>query len=212
MPDLEPYALYFIAAGAIVLLVGLLWLLIVAFKTGFIKKAAVPVLVILMGAAVALFVPVMGKLFPKPIDTTAKEEQKKGADGTVEERLTLTGATREQYAKLAGKKYAVIQWANADVTDEDAAALADQTELRELDLSNSQVTDATLEKLVRLPKLTKLFASKTKMTADGVKKFVLDNPDCKLSEIDFRDLTPPVKSADLRAWKEKDKDHRKFNN
>lgn len=212
MPDLEPYALYFIAAGAIVLLIGLLWLLIVAFKTGFIKKAFAPVLIILLGVAVALFVPVMGKLFPKPVDTTAKEEQKKTADGTVEERLTLTGSTREHYDKLKGKKYAVIQWANADVTDEDAAVLADQTELRELDLSNSQVTDATLEKVVRLPKLTRLFASKTRMTADGVKKHVLTNPDFKLTEIDFRGLTPPVTGADLREWKNKDKDNRKYNN
>lgn len=213
MPDLEPYALYFMAAGAVLLLVGLVWLLIVAFKTGFIKKAFVPVLVLLLGVAIALFVPVMTKLYPKPIQNTVVTEKKTDAQGNVEERLTLTGAKREDYAKLkGGTKYAVVQWANADVTDEDAAVLAEQTEMRELDLGNSQVTDATLEKLTKMPKLTRLYASKTKMTGDGVKKHVLDNPDCKLTEIDFRNLTPPVKGADLRAWKEKDKDNRKYNN
>lgn len=212
MPDLEPYTLYFLATGAACLLIGLLWLLVVAFKTGFIKKALLPVVVVLLGAAIALFVPVSTKLFPKPIQTTGVTEKKIDAQGNVEERLTLTGAKREEYAKLKAAKYAVVQWANGDVTDDDAAVLAEQSELRELDLSNSQVTDTTLAKLVKLPKLTKLFASNTRLTADGVKTHVLDNSDCKLTEIDFRKLIPPVKSADLRAWKEKDKDNRKFNN
>lgn len=212
MPDLEPYTLYFLGAGATFLLLGLIWLLVVAFKTGFIKKALLPVLVVLLGAVIALFVPAKGLFFPKPIQTTGVTEKKTDAQGNVEERLTLTGAKRDEYAKLKAAKYAVVQWANADVTDDDAAALVEQSELRELDLSNSQVSDATLEKLAKMPKLTKLFASKTKMTADGVKKHVLDNPDSKLTEIDFRNLTPPVKGADLRAWKEKDKDVRKFNN
>lgn len=212
MPDLEPFTPYFLATGAAVLVVGVVWLLLVAFKTGFLKKALLPVLVVLFGVAIALFVPAKGLFFPKPIQTTGVTEKKTDAQGNVEERLTLTGAKPEEYVKLKSAKYAVVQWANADVTDDDAAALTAQTELRELDLSNSQVSDATLEKLVASPKLTKLFASKTKMTADGVKKHVLDNPDCKLTEIDFRGLTPPVKSADLRAWKEKDKDNRRYNN
>lgn len=211
MLDLEPFALYFMAAGAAVLLAGLLWLVVVAFKTGFIKKAFVPVLVILLGAAVALFVPVTGKLFPKPIQDTGVGEKKKDTMGNVEERLTLTGAKREEYAKLNGTRYAVVQWANADVTDEDAAVLAEQTDLRELDVSNTQATDATLERLVKLPKLTKLYVARTKITADGVKTHVLDNPACKLVEIDVRGLTPPVPGAALREWKSKDP-ARKFNN
>ena len=200
------------AVGAAMLLIGLLWLLVVAFKTGFIKKALLPILVVLVGVGVALCIPVYNLINKPPIQDTGVVEQKKDAQGNVEERLTLTGAKREEYTKLKAAKYAVVQWANADVTDEDAAALAEQTEMRELDLSNSQVTDATLEKLAKLPKLTKLFASKTKMTGDGVKKHVLDNPDGKLTEIDFRGLTPPVKGPDLRAWQAKDTANRKFNN
>ncbi len=212
MPDLEPFAVYFLAAGAAVLFIGVLWLLWVAFKSGFIKKALLPLLVVLVGAGVALFVPVMNRLFPKPIDTKGKVEQKTDAEGKLEERLTLTGATREEYAKLKAARYAVIQWANKDVTDDDAAALAEQLELRELDLSNSQVTDATLEKVLKLPKLTKLFASNTKLSAEAVKKLVLDNDGCKLTEIDFRGLTPPVTGKMLRDWQAKDTATRKFNN
>lgn len=212
-PMPEKLSLPLLAVGGALLLVGLLWLMVVAFRTGFLKKALLPVLVVLLGVITAGFIPVYNTVYKPPVQTTAQEEKKTTASGQVEERITLTGAVRDEYAKLkAGSKYAVIQWANADVTDEDAAVLADQTELREVDLSNSQVTDATLERLVKLPKLTRLYAAKTKMTADGVKKLVLDNPDCKLTEIDVRGLTPPVPGAALRDWKSKDKDNRKFNN
>jgi len=207
MPDLEPYTLYFIAAGAALLLFGLIWLLVVAFKTGFIKKAFLPVLVVLLGVAVALFVPVSGKLFPKPIQTTGVTEKKTDAQGNTIELLTLTGAKREEYAKLkSGTKYAVIQWANKDVTDDDAAVLADQTELRELKLNDSQVTDATLERLVKLPKLTKLYIARTKITPDGVQKHILGNADCKLDEIDVTDLNVPGKA--VRDWKNADKNRK----
>lgn len=206
MPDLEPFALYFMAAGAAVFLIGLFWVLIVAFKTGFIKQAFMPVLVLLFGVVIALFVPAMTKLFPKPIQTTGVTEQKKDAQGNVEERLTLTGAKREEYAKLrGGTKYAVVQWANKDVTDEDAAVLTEQTELREVDLTDSQVTDATLEKLLKLPKLTRVYAARTKISGETVKKLIFENPDCKVNEIDFRGLTPPVPGAAQREWKNADK-------
>ena len=67
-------------------------------------------------------------------------------------------------------------------------------------------------RLVKMPNLKKLYAARTKFSASGVTKFVLTNPDCKLLDIDFRGLTPPVPSKALRDWKEKDKDNRKFNN
>ena len=205
MPDLEPYALYFMAAGAAVFLIGLFWVLIVAFRTGFLKKAFTPVLVILLGVLVALFVPASNIIRGKtPQQTTAATEQKKDTQGNVEERLTLTGAKREEYAKLTGgTKYAVVQWANEDVTDEDAAVLGEQTELRELKLNDSLVTDRTLERLVKLPKLTKLYIARTRVTPDGVQKHILNNPECKLMEIDVSDLNVPGKA--LRDWKNADK-------
>jgi hypothetical protein len=200
MPDLEPYTLYFLGGGAACLMVGLILLLVAAFKTGFFKKALLPVLLVLLGAAIALFVPVSTKLFPKPVQTTGVTEKKTDAQGNEELRLTLTGAKREEYARLKAAKYAVVQWANSDVTDDDAAALAEQSELRELKLNDAQVTDVTLERLVKLPKLTKLYIARTRVTPDGVVKHIFNNPACKLVEID---LNVPGKA--VRDWKAADK-------
>ncbi len=199
----EYLTLPLLATGGGILLIGLIWLLVVAFKTGFFLKALLPVLVILIGAAVALFIPAYNRIFPPPTDTKGKEEQKKTEEGVMEERLTLTGAKREEYAKLVGKKFAVIQWANADVTDDDAATLSDQTELREVKLNDSQVTNATLERLMKLPKLTKLYVARTKITPDAVVRLVFDNPASKVDEIDIGGLNVPGKA--VRDWKNADK-------
>ena len=207
----ERLALPLLAVGGILLVIGLLWLIVVACRTGFIKKALLPILFIILGVAAAGFIPVYNRIYPPPVQTTAQEEKKTTSTGEAEERLTLTGAKREEYAKLQGKKFAVVQWANPDVTDDDTAVLEGMADLREVDLSNSQVTDATLERLVKLPKLTKLYASRTKITADGVKKHILENPDSNLTEIDFRGLTPPVPGKALRDWQGKGP-NRKFNN
>jgi hypothetical protein len=207
MPDLEPFAMYFLAAGAALLFTGLMWMLIVAFKTGFIKKAFLPVLVILLGAVVALFVPVMTKVFPKPIDTRVKVEEKTNAAGETVLELTGTGAdTAELKAKLAEhKKYTTIQMANKGFTDDDLKVLDGMDQLTFIDLNDNPVSDATLERLVKLPKLTKLYAARTKISGETVKKLVFDNPECKLTEIDFRGLTPLVPSAAQREWKNADK-------
>lgn len=199
-----------LAVGGVLLVIGLLWLIVVAFRTGFIKKALLPILLIVMGVVAAGFIPVYNTIYKPPVQTTAQEEKKTTSTGEVEARITLTGANREEYAKLTGKKFAVVQWANADVTDDDTAVLESMPDLRELDLSNSQVTDATLERLVKLPKLTKLYISRTKITADGVKKHILESPDGKLTEIGVTGLSVPGKA--LRDWQAKDTKTRKFNN
>src|SRR5437899_2914318 len=60
-----------------------------------------------------------------------------------ERHLTLTGWDRTDYADFLGRKpdAVVLQMANADVTDDTLALLADMTRLRRLDVSHSQVTD-----------------------------------------------------------------------
>jgi hypothetical protein len=199
----EYLTLPLLATGGGILFIGLIWLLVVAFKTGFFLKALLPVLVILIGAGTALFIPVWNRLHPPPADTKGAGEQKKTQEGVVEERLTLTGAKREEYAKLVGRRFAVIQWANADVTDDDAATLADQTELREVKLNDAQVTDATLERLMKLPKLDKLYIARTKITPDAVVRLVFDNPASKVDEIDIGGLNVPGKA--VRDWKNADK-------
>lgn len=204
----ETWTLPLMAVGGALLLFGLLWLLVVAFRTGFIRRAFLPVLVVLLGVSVALFIPVYNRIFPPPLQTTAQ---------VFGDSITVTGATKDQLGVVMGHKgWKTIQAANRPseplaLTDDELAGLEGMTELEFIDLSNNPVTDATLERLVRLPKLTKLFAPKTRMTADGVKRLVLDNPDCKLAEIDFRDLDPPVPGKSLREWQAKDPTKRKFN-
>lgn len=210
----ETWTLPLLAAGGGLLAVGLLWLLIAAIRTGFFRKAILPVFLIVLGVAVAGFIPVYNRLYPPPPDTKVKVEEKKTDTGETVQELTGTGADTAQVKEklAASKNYAVIQIANKGFTDDDLAVLDGMEKLTFLDVTDNPVTDATLERLVKLPKLTKLYAARTKMTADGVKKHVLDNPDCTLTEIDVRGLTPPVPGAALREWKAKDKDARKFNN
>ncbi len=202
---LEKLSLPLLAVGAALVAIGLLWLLIVAFRCGFIKKALLPLLVVLVGAGTALAIPVYNRMYPPRIQTTAQ---------VFGDSITITGAKKDQLDVVMGHKgWKTIQAANGGLTDDDLAGLDGMDELKFIDLNdNKPVTDATLERLVKLPKLTKLFAARTGMTADGVKKCILDNPDCKLTELDFRGLTPPVPSKALREWQAKDTAKRKFNN
>lgn len=202
---LEKLSLPMLAVGAAMVAIGLLWLLIVAFRSGFITKALVPVFVVLLGAGVAIAIPVYNRLNPPPIQATAQ---------VFGDSITITGAKKSELAVVLGhKEWKTIQAANSGLTDEELAGLDGMTELEFIDLNdNPAVTDATLERLLKLPKLTKLYMAKTKVSGETVKKLILDNPECKLTEIDFRGLTPPVAGKSLREWQAKDTKTRKFNN
>ena len=202
---LEKLSLPMLAVGAAMVAIGLLWLLIVAFRSGFITKALVPVFVVLLGAGVAIAIPVYNRLNPPPIQATAQ---------VFGDSITITGAKKSELGVVLGhKEWKTIQAANSGLTDEELAGLDGMTELEFIDLNdNPAVTDATLERLLKLPKLTKLYMAKTKVSGESVKKLILDNPECKLTEIDFRGLTPPVAGKSLREWQAKDTKTRKFNN
>jgi hypothetical protein len=201
---LEKLSLPMLAVGAAMVAIGLLWLLIVAFRSGFITKALVPVFVVLLGAGVAIAIPVYNRLNPPPIQATAQ---------VFGDSITITGAKKDQLGVVLGhKEWKTIQAANSGLTDEELAGLDGMTELEFIDLNDNPVTDATLERLLKLPKLTKLYMAKSKVSGETVKKLILDNPECKLTEIDFRGLTPPVAGKSLREWQAKDTKTRKFNN
>jgi hypothetical protein len=196
----ETWTLPLMAVGGGLLLFGLLWLLVVAFRTGFIKRAFLPVLVVLLGVAVAGFIPVYNTINQPPVQTTAQ---------VFGDSITITGAKKDQLAVVLGHKgWKTIQAANAGLTDEELTGLDGMSELGFLDLNDNPVTDATLERLVKLPKLTKLFVARTKITPEGVAKHVLTNPDCRLTELDLTGLNVPGK--DIRDWKNADK-NRKVN-
>lgn len=205
---LEKLSLPLLATGAALVAFGLLWVLLVALRCGFIKRALLPLLVVLAGVGVALAIPVYNRMYPPPIQSTAQ---------VFGDSITITGAKKDQLGVVMGHKgWKTIQAASRpteplDLTDDDLVGLDGMTELEFIDLSNNPVTDATLERLLRLPKLTKVYLAKTKVSAETVKRLVLENENCKLTEIDFRDLSPPLKGADLRAWQAKDTKVRKFN-
>ena len=69
--------------------------------------------------------------------------------------LTLTGWDRTDYSLLRLEPdVALLQMANADVTDETLESLKEMKALQELDLNGTQVTDAGLKILKDLPSLT----------------------------------------------------------
>lgn len=196
---LEKLSLPMLAVGAALVAIGLLWVMIVAFRSGFIKKALLPLLVILIGAGVALAIPVYNRLYPTPVQSTAQ---------VFGDSITITGATKDQLGVVLGHKgWKTIQAAKAkdapELTDADLAGLDGMNELQFLDLNDQPVTDATLERLVKLPKLTKLYIARTKVTPDGVKKHLFENKEAKVSELDLSGLEVPSKA--VRDWKNEDK-------
>jgi hypothetical protein len=212
----EQITLILLIAGGVIILIGWLWLIVRCFRPllAFLKQAFAPVMLIIIGVALALFGPVYNKIYPAKPDATKQEVEVAKPDGSIEISVTL-GRKKEvdwlKTYKLANR----IQLNNPglELSDDDVKEIIDgRDNMTYLDISNQPVTDATLERLVKMPNLKKLYASKTKLTAEAVSKLVLTNPDCKLTEIDFSNLTPPVPGKALRDWKEKDKDNRKFNN
>lgn len=166
------------------------------------RRSIGPVLVMLLGGALAATPTVVNLVRGPQVQTTAAVETKPG-----EERITLTGATRDEYEKLRGRKFAVVQWANTDVTDADAELLRGMDSLREIDLNATQVTDRTLELLASLPNLEVVKVANTKATAEGVTTHLLKIP--KLRELDVRGLKVPRKA--LQDWKGGDKEKRYAN-
>lgn len=214
-----------LAAGAAVAAGGFLWLVVRAFRTrvwwglGVLvfapvglafaaahrRRAAAPLVVVLLGLAVTASPVVINRVYQPPREAVV--EQTNG-----ETRGTLTGATAAdvvEYLK-AHRGDAVLQMANrADVTD---AVLLDHVagmpNLRELDLNDTPVTDAGLAALATLPKLESLRVARTKATPAGVAKHVLGSK--TLVEIDVGGLGVPA--AALRAWKNADPGRRKYVN
>ncbi|MCU0704995.1 MAG: hypothetical protein MUF18_13545 [Fimbriiglobus sp.] len=198
---LEKLSLAMLALGAAMVVIGLLWLLIVAFRCGFIKRALLPLLVVLVGAGVAIAIPVYNRLYPTPIQTTAQ---------VFGDSITITGANKDQLGLVFGHKgWKTIQAAKAKdapaLTDEELAGLDGMNELQFLDLNDQPVTDTTLERLVKLPKLTKLYIARSRVTPDGIKQFVLENknPDFKVNELDISGIDVPSRA--VRDWKNADK-------
>lgn len=111
--------------------------------------------------------------------------------------VTVTDWDRTDYRDLLSRTDAVvIQMANRDVTDATLELLKQFPHLRELDLSETQVTDAGLATLAELP-LKTLRMKKTAITDAGFQQYL--SAKSSLVQLDLRETGVTAKS--LRTWK-----------
>jgi hypothetical protein len=113
--------------------------------------------------------------------------------------LNLTGWDRDDYSFLAERPDLVIlELGNPDVTDDTLDLLVGLSQLRELTLNDSAVSDVGLATLARLPALETLRIARTRITPEGLRRF-LDAPPRRLVSIDVSGNGIPT--AILRQWK-----------
>jgi hypothetical protein len=124
-----------------------------------------------------------------------------------ERHITLTGWDRSDYSILRNANdAAVVQMANMDVTDEALYHLVGMKKLKELDLNDSQITDAGLEVLAQLPALEIVRIRGTMVTDKGFGTWLAAKE--SLIQIDARGTA--ISSKSLRDWKALDKERRQF--
>jgi hypothetical protein len=213
MPQLdERTGFAILVAGACLFAVGFVWFVVRAFRTGptwgfvalipgvnllfpicHFRQAAQPLVLMLIGGLVAATPYAINAIVGERVSTDAKVEEKQG-----EERITLTKARPEEYAILRDKKtFAVIQWANADVTDEHVEMLRGMTELRELDLNTAAITDRSLAVIATLPKLESLRIGCPGITDEGFRQHIL--PLANLKQLDLTGAKQ-VKRSTASEW------------
>ena len=220
----ETYGIYVLVAGIVLALAGYIWLLLRAwghdwrwglalvlfppasllFLAVEFRRVVVPANVFLVGLLLILGTLGLNVLVVRHIDLGPRE---KIVDGEL--HLTLNGWDRpaDDYAVLEMKPNTVVlQMANSDVTDETVGFLAGLQKLQELDLNDTQVTDTGLAVLAQLPRLRVLRLRGTKITNDGFREHLLAKP--TLLELDVRETE--VASKTLRAWKNADKERRRY--
>lgn len=124
-----------------------------------------------------------------------------------ERHLSLTGWDGDSYQFLASKSdTALLQLANADVTDQTVTLLETWDRIRELDLNDSQITDVGLASLAKLKTLQVLRLRGTKISDVGFRSHLLSLPELK--NLDIRSTSI---SAELVAeWKQAKPGRRAF--
>jgi hypothetical protein len=209
---MERASIYLFLGGLALAAIGLLWFLVAAFRTkwwwglGVIllpplslffltrhgRKVEIPLVLMLLGGAVAAVPPAYSLVVP--IDLGPRERI---VDGEL--HLTLTGWDRKDYSVLKAKpKAVVLQMANPDVTDATLKHLGGMDGLRELDLNDSQVTDAGLKALEGLAKLETLRLRNTKVTDAGFAASLA--PREALRQLDLRGTR--VSREAVKAWRD----------
>ncbi len=213
-----------LATGAILLLCGLGWLVRRAFQTrkslgvflaftlpfgtpliyglATFRKSKPPLMLVLLGVIIGA-----GPFAYNQIHEYifGLGERERTIDGEL--HIGLTGWDRPNY-KLLSKRMnvAVLELGNADVTDATVELLVGMPKLRELTLNDSQVTDACFATIAKLPALESLRLARTKITRDGVVTFLAEPP-AKLKNLDVSGNSIP--GSAVRKWKNADAENRK---
>lgn len=219
MTNLEQIAAISLAAGLVCLMIAAVWIYIAAWRVSWkwglgltlfapaavvfvprnYARVKIPV-ALLVVATLLIGIPFavngMAGVSLKPRDKIVEQQR----------HITLTGSNQPDYAELKFQSdVVVLQMANADVTDEALQNLAGMTKLEELDLNDTQITDAGLAILKELPVLKILRLRGTKITNDGFTEHLAGKE--SLQMLDVRDT--PVASKTMREWK-KSKDGREY--
>lgn len=219
---LERYALFVFAIAALVGVAGFVWLIVCAFRQGkgwgfavllfppsgllfvacHVRKAIGPIGVLLL-AGLLLGAPYAIGYYERNFIPLQPYEQI--VDGEL--RITLTGLTNFDYAKLKEKPQTVVlQMANPDVNDQSLEHLKGLELLRELDLNGTGITDQGLAVVATLPNLKTLRVARTKITDEGFRTHVFGK-----ETIERLDLTSTeVKGKTKREWKKQKPAEREY--
>jgi hypothetical protein len=211
----EQFGFSLLAAGAVLAVVGSLWLLARAFRASVgwglavlllpvvgailfliqhAKKAKAPIALILLGSVLAAL----------PVALNAAFGEKRAAKPLIREtggmrEFTATNALDPDYAALsANPDLEVVNIARSDFTDETAERLRGLTKLRRLELNDAAITDKALAIIATLPALETIAVARVKgITDGGFRDTVLKMK--TLKEIDARGTA--VKPETLRTWR-----------
>ena len=223
----EVFGVGVIFLGAILLLIGILWLIRNAWRTrkwlGVLTFLTAPIGPLIFGLACftqnkkALILVLIGLVVvavPFAADRGYEFVFGLGERARVingERYLTHTGWDRNDYGSVLSRynDVAVLEMGNPDVTDETLKLLVDLPQLKELTLTDTPIADAGLATLAKLPALESLRLQRTKITKEGVTTLLTDPPP-KLIEIDVSGNSIPASA--LRKWKNVDSEHRKYVN
>lgn len=199
--------------GVVLSSIAWIWLLVLAFRTrlwwGLVTFFFAPMMLVFAlafwsktrRASILLIAGLLVSAVPFAINSVQDRIvglDKHEARVNGEWHVTVTGWDRKDYSALKSRPdVAVLQMANADVTDQTLEILRDFSNLRELDLNDTAVTDAGLSTLAVLPKLQSLRLARTKITDDGFREHLSGKE--TLTQLDLRGTDVPAKS--LRDWK-----------
>jgi hypothetical protein len=199
----ETYAAGILLFGLVSVLVAMTWLFLLAIRWRLVwQKAKRPLILLAIGTVTFMGTIAANRLIVATIGLGPLETMV-GA----ERHITLTGWDGTDYGLLKHvPDVVVLQIANNDVTDETLNYLVGMTQLKELDLNDSQITDAGLEILAQLPALEIVRIRGTLVTDKGFGAWLAAKE--SLIQIDARDTA--IASKSLRDWKALDKDRRHF--